>query len=264
MEIVRCFRSFLEFCYLARRDIYNEKTLSTLRDALGRFHHYRRIFQDAGLRTGFSLPRQHSMVHYETLIRAFSAPNGLCSSITESKHIKAVKEPYRWSNCYKALGQMLKTNQRLDKLAALRVDFTKRGMLEGTCLSHVLSGLGMLCIFSSLRLNINAILIGYDSHASGHDDGVSNEDQEGPHHGIPETQGTVNDGSNNQLPNDDGAVDGPAVSSFVEMAHTVGQFDLMLYCLLIQIKHSSNSFCSGINRRITATEVSYANPTLSL
>ncbi|KAG1871050.1 hypothetical protein C8R48DRAFT_595967, partial [Suillus tomentosus] len=62
----------------------------------------------------------------------FGAPNGLCSSITESKHIKAVKEPWRQSSHYKALGQMLVTNQRLDKLTASRQDFCAHGMLNGT------------------------------------------------------------------------------------------------------------------------------------
>jgi hypothetical protein len=69
------------------------------------------------------------MTHYSTLIRLFGAPNGLCSSITESKHIKAVKEPWRRSNRYQALFQMLVTNQRLDKLAAARADFQTRDML---------------------------------------------------------------------------------------------------------------------------------------
>ena len=50
-------------------------------------------------------------------------PNRLCSSITESKHIKAVKEPWCHSNHFKALRQMLVTNQRLNKLAAACVDF---------------------------------------------------------------------------------------------------------------------------------------------
>ena len=71
------------------------------------------------------------MTHYSMLIRLFGAPNGLCSSITESKHIKAVKKPWRRSNRYKALHQMLVTNQRLDKLAALRANFQDRGMLFG-------------------------------------------------------------------------------------------------------------------------------------
>ncbi|KAG1755316.1 hypothetical protein EDD22DRAFT_751299, partial [Suillus occidentalis] len=71
----------------------------------------------------------------------FGAPNGLCSSITESKHIKAVKEPWRWSNKHNALGQMLLTNQRLDKLAASRLDFAARGMLVGSVLSRAVATL---------------------------------------------------------------------------------------------------------------------------
>ncbi|KAN0111280.1 hypothetical protein V8E52_008655 [Russula decolorans] len=67
--------------------------------------------------------------------RLFGAPNGLCSSITESKHIKAVKEPWRRSSRFNALGQILVTNQRLDKLAACRVNFMARGMLNGPCLT---------------------------------------------------------------------------------------------------------------------------------
>ena len=51
--------------------------------------------------------------------------NGLCSSITESKHITAVKNPWRRSNRNQPLGQMLMTNQQSDKLAAARVDFTE-------------------------------------------------------------------------------------------------------------------------------------------
>ena len=46
--------------------------------------------------------------------------------------MKAVKEPWRRTNHYRALLQMLLIIQRLDKLAAMRVDFTERGMLEPT------------------------------------------------------------------------------------------------------------------------------------
>jgi hypothetical protein len=137
--MVCTFRVFLEFCYIARHDIHNDSTLRELDDALNRFHQYCTIFHTTGVRPAqFSLPRQHSLVHYHHLIRMFSAPNGLCSSITESKHIKAVKEPWRRSNHYEALGQMLVTNQQLDKLAASRVNFTTQGMLNGTCLSVAL------------------------------------------------------------------------------------------------------------------------------
>ncbi|KAI5991885.1 hypothetical protein EDD15DRAFT_2388391 [Pisolithus albus] len=140
-DIVRTFRAFLEFCYLVRRDILTEKDLDDLDEALARFYRYREIFKTTGVITTFSLPRQHSMKHYKQLIQLFGAPNGLCSSITESKHVKAVKKPYRRTNKYHALGQMLLINQRLDKLAASRVDFESRGMLQGTCLSTVLDRL---------------------------------------------------------------------------------------------------------------------------
>ncbi|KAG1806680.1 uncharacterized protein HD556DRAFT_1428722 [Suillus plorans] len=112
-DMVHVFRTLLEFCYLVWCNVVTEDTLSQIQDALHRFHHYRKIF-DIVVPT-FSLPRQHSMTHY---------------------HIKAVKEPWRWSSRHNALGQMLVTNQRLDKLAASYVDFEARGMLTGTILSN--------------------------------------------------------------------------------------------------------------------------------
>jgi len=64
------------------------------------------IFTEYSVQTdGFTLPTQHSPFHYSVLIRAFGTPNGLCSSITESTHIKAVKKPWHCSNHFKALGQ---------------------------------------------------------------------------------------------------------------------------------------------------------------
>ena len=63
------------------------------------------------------------------LIQEFGMPNGLCSSITESHHIIAVKKPWHRSNHYEPLGQILLTNQRLDKLASACVTFTACAML---------------------------------------------------------------------------------------------------------------------------------------
>jgi hypothetical protein len=83
-----------------------------------------------------SLPRQHSLLHYIRSIHLFGSPNGLCSSITESKHIKAVKEPWRRSSRYKALSQMLRTLCRLDKLAAACTVFTELGMMDGTTAAY--------------------------------------------------------------------------------------------------------------------------------
>ncbi|KAH9485917.1 hypothetical protein JR316_0002834 [Psilocybe cubensis] len=129
--MVQAVAAFLDFCYLVRRNVIDDDTLDQIEAALSRFHHHREIFRDLNIRPeGFSLPRQHSLTHYPTLIRLFGAPNGLCSSITENKHIKAVKKPYRRSSRYKALGQMLVTNQRIDKLLAARVFFTSHSMLN--------------------------------------------------------------------------------------------------------------------------------------
>jgi hypothetical protein len=133
VDVIRTFRAFLEFCYIVRQSVLTELDLTQLQDALDRFHQFRTIFETSGVRPdGISLPRQHSLVHYGPLIRLFGAPNGLCSSLTESKHIRAVKEPWRRSNRNQPLGQMLVTNQRLDQLAAARTDFVDRNMLPAT------------------------------------------------------------------------------------------------------------------------------------
>lgn len=139
--MVRAMTVYLDFCYIARRASHTTSDLAQLDEALIRFHKYRTIFQETGVREagpgGVSLPRQHSLMHYRELIEQFGLPNGLCTSITEAKHIKAVKEPWRRSSRFEALGQMLLTNQRIDKLAASRTDFAKRGMLDGNCLYEI-------------------------------------------------------------------------------------------------------------------------------
>ncbi|KAG1776217.1 hypothetical protein EV702DRAFT_1230368 [Suillus placidus] len=140
-DIICAFCALLEFCYLVCCNVITETSLKEIDDTVACFHQYREIIKDSDVVSTFSLPRQHSIKHYNTLIRLFGAPNGLCSSITESKHIKAVKEPWRRSSRYKALGQMLMTNQCLDKLTASRQDFYARRMLNGTCLTSVLAAL---------------------------------------------------------------------------------------------------------------------------
>ncbi|KAF9495621.1 hypothetical protein BDN71DRAFT_1482593 [Pleurotus eryngii] len=66
-----------------------------------------------------------SIAHHTYLIQEFGAPNGICSLITESQHINAVKKPWQRSSCWNALGQMLHTNQHLDKLATMQADFVE-------------------------------------------------------------------------------------------------------------------------------------------
>ncbi|KAG2343792.1 hypothetical protein BDR05DRAFT_975798 [Suillus weaverae] len=138
-EMVLTLQALINFIYIARRNIIDSKSLNALDDALERFHRHHKIFQTSGVcPNGFNLPQQHLLIHYHKMIQAFGTPNRLCSSITESKHIKAVKELWQWSSQFEALNQMLLTNQCLDKLAASCIDFANCGMLRGTCLSYIL------------------------------------------------------------------------------------------------------------------------------
>ncbi|KAG1867514.1 hypothetical protein C8R48DRAFT_599506 [Suillus tomentosus] len=118
-DITHAFSACLGFCYLVWREALTEDDLLHVQEALDRFHQYWEIFKTS----------------------AFYAPNGLCSSITESKHIKAVKEPWHRSSRFKALGQMLLTNQCLDKIAAACAYFEAHGMLHCSCLSKALQEL---------------------------------------------------------------------------------------------------------------------------
>ncbi len=205
-DMTQAIKYFMEFCYLVRRSIQTEDTVARITHCLEQYHHYRHIFVTTGVRPdGFSsLPLQHSADHYPRHIRQFGAPNGLCSSITESKHIKAVKEPWRRSNKYNPLAQMLTTNQRTDKLAAARADFTDRHMLQGSCLSEALQD------FLSLALDE----AGLDDSEDG--PGESEEQQGNAH----ESEGTAVEAGNDV--DEDGAIEGPSVLGDVSLARQPG------------------------------------------
>ena len=97
-DVVRCFYTYLDFCYITHMSVFTQSTLNQLNNTLEHFHKYCAIFQQPGIweptPSGLSLPHQHAMVHYQQHIKNFGTPNGLCSSITESKHIIAIKQPW--------------------------------------------------------------------------------------------------------------------------------------------------------------------------
>ncbi|KAH6899178.1 hypothetical protein BKA70DRAFT_1198427 [Coprinopsis sp. MPI-PUGE-AT-0042] len=131
-KMSQCLATFMEACYIARRNNITATALKQFQDCMERFHELRQVFIEHGVRRSISLPRQHSLSHYTTSIYMFGSPNGLCSSMTESKHIEAVKKPWRRSNRYNALHQMLTTLTRLSKLDALRCKLAGLGMLKGS------------------------------------------------------------------------------------------------------------------------------------
>lgn len=206
--MVQAIAAFIEFCYLARRSVHSDKTIAQLDAALKSYHELRMVFQHEGIRPeGFdSLPRQHSLFHYPSHIRNFGAPNGLCSSITEAMHIRAVKEPWRRSSRFKALSQMLLTIQRLDKLKASRVDFTARGMLAGSCLTTT----------------VRSLEAAHEHAAEGDEPGDAEEDE------YAELQDII------EAPDDedDGAIEGPRVAASVSLAkrHGTSYTSLVDFC----------------------------------
>ena len=134
-QMVHMISAFMEFWYPVCRSVVNEADLDAIDHAVARFHQEHEAFELVWP-AGFSLPQQHAMVHYHHLIEEFGAPNGLCSSITESKHIKAIKQPWWHSSCFEAMGQMLVTNQCIDKVSAAHIDFIACRMLDGPILSE--------------------------------------------------------------------------------------------------------------------------------
>lgn len=129
--MVKAVAAFLEFCYIARQPSLTDSDLKALDDALERFCKHRNIFIDEGVCSKpICLPRQHSILHYHWLIQQFGSPDGLSTSITESMHIDAVKKPWRRTNHFEELKQILLINQRLDKLAAFRSRLFGEGLLN--------------------------------------------------------------------------------------------------------------------------------------
>ncbi|KAL4081233.1 hypothetical protein J3A83DRAFT_4356016 [Scleroderma citrinum] len=135
-EVVSTFHAFLEFCYTVQWNVLTAKDLNYLDEVLTCFHHHCKIFKTAGV--------------------LFGTLNGLCSLITELKHVKAIKKPYWCTSKYCALGQMLIINKWLDKLAVSCTDFKSWGMLEGTCLSAVVEMFSKISIYNSASLTFYA------------------------------------------------------------------------------------------------------------
>lgn len=126
-EMIQALGAFLKFRYLVHRSTIDKDTLDDLAAAVEHFNKKREIFREVRGDLGLSLPFQCSMVHYVDFMWKFGAQ---MASITEPKHIKAVKQPYRRSSKNNALCQMLLMNQRLNKLHRFRVVLQSRNMLS--------------------------------------------------------------------------------------------------------------------------------------
>ncbi|KAH9916112.1 uncharacterized protein BXZ73DRAFT_92536 [Epithele typhae] len=143
-RIVECIRVFLDFAYLARQSVHTTHTVDHMEELLEEFRNLRQVFIDTGVRDDISLPRQHGLDHMPDAIEQFGSLNGVSTSITETKHIVAVKQPWRASNRGDALPQMLRRIVRVGKINALRVSLSQSGHLQGDIVEWALRKTGRL------------------------------------------------------------------------------------------------------------------------
>ncbi|KAI6159652.1 hypothetical protein EDD17DRAFT_1778746 [Pisolithus thermaeus] len=107
-EMLQALSAFMDFCYTVHQSSLGEADLEALDKALQRFETHCSIFEAEGIHSdGISIPRIHALQHYHEAIELFGAPNGLSTSIVESKHIHAVKRPYQRSNKNEEMAQVL-------------------------------------------------------------------------------------------------------------------------------------------------------------
>lgn len=132
LDVTLCLQAFMDFCYIVRANSLLASDIDSIREAITRFHHYRQVFISYGVRDTISLPRQHAMTHFPDGVIKFGAPNGLDSSITESKHIEVCKQTWRRASRDDPLPQMLRSITWLDQLKALHRKLDCRRMLDGT------------------------------------------------------------------------------------------------------------------------------------
>lgn len=105
---------------------------------------------------------------------------------------------------------MLTINTRNDKLAAARVDFSSRGMLQGTCLGEVIR-------LRRQELGIDITDLDYDDNND--DDELGGPDGNGEDGGDLDLDNEDDDDGDNGAP---GPVNGPTVFSEVILAQKRG------------------------------------------
>lgn len=214
---MKCLATFLDLCYIFRRNAITISAIEKAQALLAQFYDLRNIFIELGIRTHTSLPRQHALFHFIPAIINFGSPNGLCSSITESRHISAVKEPWRRSNRFDALSQMLVTIVRLDKLNTLHRLLSLHGYLDGT------TSFGMALSFQESASRATAGVVNWEDHDE-IDEDEDNEDE------ADESE------SQEMAVNEVQPVMGPRLASSVKLCATqgesVGAYLVTCACLL--------------------------------
>ncbi|EPQ55320.1 hypothetical protein GLOTRDRAFT_93794 [Gloeophyllum trabeum ATCC 11539] len=120
-KMVECFAALLNFCYLALQSAHDNDTLALMQKSLDQFHQHRTIFEEAA-----------------------SVPMASCSLNIWTLHNSNQKIWLSKWSLKNVLGQMLVTNQCLEKLAVMCAVLEGCGMLKGSVLADAMLEVGLL------------------------------------------------------------------------------------------------------------------------
>lgn len=115
-QLIRATRALLDFIFLAQYPIHSDKSLDALDNALMAFHEDREIFETLGIRTGFNIPKLHSLTHYVRCIKLYGTTDNYNTETSERLHIDFTKDAYRATNHKDEYPQMTKWLERREKI----------------------------------------------------------------------------------------------------------------------------------------------------
>jgi hypothetical protein len=113
----RAASALIELLYLMRWHSHDTESLGALQDALDRFHQYKQIFIEHGIREHFNFPKLHALQHYVSSIRFFGSADGYNTETAERLHIDFAKHAYLGTNRRDYVAQMVVWLHRREKLA---------------------------------------------------------------------------------------------------------------------------------------------------
>ncbi|CAE6469638.1 unnamed protein product [Rhizoctonia solani] len=116
-RVMKTVLAVIDFIYYARLPVHTDTTLQLLDDALARFHEFKDIFVELGIRTDFNINKIHSMVHYSESIRQMGTADGYNTETPERLHIEFAKRAYKATNRRDFFAQMTLYLDRRERVA---------------------------------------------------------------------------------------------------------------------------------------------------
>lgn len=115
-QLIGAIRAILDFFYLAQYPIHTSETLTSLEDALNRFHAHKDIFVELHVREAFNITKLHALRHYAEAIKLFGTTDNYNTQATERLHIDYTKDAYRATNRKDEYPQMTLWLERREKI----------------------------------------------------------------------------------------------------------------------------------------------------